>query len=86
MAHDIAFDGKVTNVNLDLPRNYQAIFRLSPLGQAHYSASSKEEFLVSNLRIKIFEFVNGRIEEGWYRECLLHGALDEAVWQSQSAR
>ena len=41
---------------------------------------------MSNLRIKILEFVNGRIEEGGYGESLLHGALDEAVWQSQSAR
>lgn len=31
MAHDIALDGKVSNIDLDLPGNYQAIFCERPL-------------------------------------------------------
>ena len=31
MAHDIALYGKVSNIDLDLPGNYQAIFRVGPL-------------------------------------------------------
>ena len=31
MAHDIALDGKVSHVDLDLAGNYQTIFCVSPL-------------------------------------------------------
>ena len=33
MAHDITLDGKVPNIDLNLPSDYQAIFCMSPLGQ-----------------------------------------------------
>ena len=34
MAYDISLDGKVSNIDLNLPGNYQAIFCMGPLKQS----------------------------------------------------
>ena len=49
--------------------------------KAQYLASSKPEFFLTNLRIKVIELVYRWIEQRRLRERLLHGALDESVWQ-----
>lgn len=79
VAHDIAFDGKVSDINLDLARDYQTVFCLGPLKLVIH-CQSISGFFLSNLRVQVLKLINRWVKEGRYGECFLHRALDEAIW------